>query len=36
VIAVGARGSKINANLKKKFIVLGLITLAIVVPPELA
>jgi hypothetical protein len=36
VIALGAKGSKINAKLKKKLIVLGLITLAIVIPPELA
>jgi hypothetical protein len=36
VIALGAKGSKINAKLKKKLIVLGLITLAIVLPPELA
>jgi hypothetical protein len=36
VIALGAKGSKINAKLKKKLIVLGLIKLAIVVPPRLA
>jgi hypothetical protein len=36
VIALGAKGSKINAKLKKKLIVLGLIKLAIVVPPQLA